>query len=75
MPAHVHFLPKKDVPRMGGMQRIDLRTLRALKVIKIVALNGLIQERQAQEKDRAEHKNSLRPGGNMRQRSIVACAS
>ena len=33
------------------MQRIDLRVLGAVEIINVVALNGLIEERQPQRQD------------------------
>ena len=47
MPAHIGQLASEDVAGVLGMQRIDLRVLRAIKIVKIVALNGLMQKRKA----------------------------
>src|SRR5690349_3514357 len=48
MPAHIHDLAHERVAGMRWMQRLYLRVLSAIEIIDIVALNRLIQERQAQ---------------------------
>ena len=48
MAAHFHHIAEKNVTRVIGMQRLDLRMLRAIQIIDIVALNRLVKKRQAQ---------------------------
>ena len=48
MAAHVGEHASEDVARVLRMQRIDLRVLGAIEIVKVVALNGLMQKRKAQ---------------------------
>ena len=51
MAAHIYHLAKENVARVHGMQRIDLGMLSPVKIVDIVALNGLIEKRQSQDQD------------------------
>ena len=51
MSTHVDHLAEKQVARVRGMQRIYLSMLRAIEIVDVVALNGLIQEKQPQGQD------------------------
>ena len=46
---HRHDLTQEDIAGVVGMQRINLRMLRSRQVINVVALNGLVEKRDAQE--------------------------
>ena len=48
MAAHVDRYALKEVAGVRGVKRIDLRMLGSVKVIQIVALNGLSEKRQTQ---------------------------
>ena len=48
MAAHVHKIALKFESRVVWMQRIDLRVLRSIQVVRIVALNRLKQKRNPQ---------------------------
>jgi len=51
MPAHVHHLTKKEIACVRGMQRIDLRVLRPVQIVDVVALDRLVEKRQPQSQD------------------------
>src|SRR5712692_1334345 len=58
MPAHIHQVALKQIARVIRMQRLDLRMLGGVQVISIVALDGLMEERQAQRQhDRNDQRN------------------
>src|SRR5712692_8496840 len=57
MPAHIHQVALKQIARVIRMQRLDLRMLGGVQVVSIVALDGLMEERQAQ---RQHHRNDQR---------------
>ena len=59
MAAHVHGHALKHVASMRGMQRIDLRVFGALQVIKVVALDGLVEERKAEQEYKAQNNADL----------------
>ena len=46
MAAHIHHLAQENVADVQRMERVDLRVLSAVKIVDIVALNGLIEERK-----------------------------
>src|SRR5260370_42150711 len=48
MSPHVHDSAHECIARMRGMQRIDLRVLRSVEIVDVVALNRLIQEGKPQ---------------------------
>ena len=48
MSSHIDHLPQKRIADMVWMQRIDLRVFRAVQVIYVVTLNGLVEERNPQ---------------------------
>ncbi len=57
MAAHVHELALKHVARVARMRRIDERVLRSIDVVRVVALNSLVQKRQADEEDESEDED------------------
>ena len=59
MPAHVYHLPQKSIARVVGMQRINLRVLRAVKIIRVVALDRLVQKGEAQSENREGDEKKL----------------
>src|SRR5260370_42517327 len=48
MPPHIHNSAHECILRMRGMPGIDLRVLRPVEIVDVVALNGLIQEGKPQ---------------------------
>ena len=59
MTAHVHHLSEECVARMVRMQRIDLGVLRAVQVIHVVALQGLVQKGDAKAEDQQADEQEL----------------
>ena len=60
MPAHIGQRTTENVAGVLRMPGIDLCVLRAIQVVKIVALNGLMKEGQAQRQhQRGNNKNLL----------------
>src|SRR5581483_5278042 len=58
MSAHIHHVAQKHVAGVERMQRIDLGVLRAVEIVDVVALDGLVQERQAQQDDQRDNRES-----------------
>ena len=57
MAAHIDQVALKDVARVIRMQRIDLRVFGAVEIVRIVALNGLVQKRKTEQQyDRDERE-------------------
>ena len=56
---HANHAPLKRVVSVIGMQRIDLRVLGAVKIVEIVALDGLIEKRRPQRDHRQQHHQNL----------------
>ena len=48
MTAHIHHLAQENIAGVQGMQRIYLRVLCAVEIVDIVALDGLVKEREPQ---------------------------
>ena len=46
---NIEFLPLKDIGRMRGMQRLDERMLGFGDVGVVIALNGLVEKRKADQ--------------------------
>ena len=61
MPTHVHHVAEKNITSVVRMQRLNLRVLRAVKIIDIVALNRLVEKRQAQRQHQQDDQRDLRP--------------
>src|SRR5579863_4000450 len=57
--AHVHHVAAEDIVSVIGMQRVDLRVLRAVEIVKIVALNGLMKKWQAQSQNQNNDNERL----------------
>ena len=51
MAAHIHHLAQENVAGVHGMERIDLSVLGAIEIINVVALYGLIEERESEGQD------------------------
>lgn len=51
MPAHIHCPAQENIAGVRRMQRIDLRVLRAIEIVDVVALDGLIEEGESQDQD------------------------
>ena len=63
MSPHIDHVAKKGVTRVIGVRRIDLRVLRAGKVINVVSLNRLIEKWQAyRQHDGEQEKGGFQAG-------------
>ena len=49
MAAHIHHLAKENVAGVQRMQRLNLRVLSAVKIVDIVALDGLVEKKEGGE--------------------------
>ena len=56
MPAHVDQIALENILGVRRMQRIDLRVLGAVEIIRIVALNRLMEKRQPQADDQQQQR-------------------
>ena len=54
MSLHADHLALKGVGRTIWMCGLDERVLRALQVVDVVALNGLLEKRNADQQDKAD---------------------
>src|SRR5258708_32327679 len=59
MPPHFHDSAHERILRMRGMQGIDLRVLRPVKIVDVVALNRLIQEGKPQNQYEQRNDNKF----------------
>jgi hypothetical protein len=57
--AHIDEIAEEDIAGVVGMEGIDLGVLGGGEVIVVVALDGLVQERQAQEEYEGEDDEDL----------------
>ncbi len=58
VPAHVHHLAAEHLSGVHRMQRFDLGMLRLRKIENVVALNSLVEKRQAQRENQREDGES-----------------
>src|SRR5581483_8902383 len=68
--AHVDQVALEKIFRLRGMQRIDLGVFGAVEVIGIVALNGLIQKRNSEQK---HQENNNQPRMNTYEHECFIC--
>src|SRR5579871_2103624 len=61
MAPGIDELPHENVAHIIGMQRIDLGVLGSVEILKIVALNGFVEKRQAQGEDQEYNQQNLSP--------------
>ena len=54
MAPHAHHLPGENVLAMRRMKRVDLGVHSARQIVVVVALDGLVEERQADQKHRED---------------------
>src|SRR5258708_7868162 len=56
--SHVHGIALENIASVIGMQRIDLRVLGSVEIIRIVTLDRLVEKGQAQQEDKRDDSES-----------------